>query len=256
MSRTLYQWRVKCATDNKYEYVWLDEAAGEPTVCPVNGAHTIVPVENTVVNRVTEAQVSIKEEYVPTQGFYQSQGYEMDVDGNVDSVTVLNHTWPYRVSLLMGWFYSANDNVGDTVQAYVASDVITGAIAAPVAVNDDTITVTSTVLDNAAIGYHMKLFDGVNQSDLGRVLAMDVGNSAIVVETASDQNYSPLTPTYVQQTVRVIDEMFINVPAVRYVFAEKKVGGKTLPPNIPLQIRYRNRSGGAKKLVYNVEYIY
>lgn len=256
MSRTLFQWRVKCLTDNQYELVWLHETDGEPTVCPVNAAHSISDLDNTIVDRVVEAEVSLKEEYVPTQGLYQSQGWEVDIDANVGSITIMTHTWPYQVSVLMGWFFSSSDNVGDKVEAWVAPDAVTGAIAGVVSLNDDTITVTSTVLDNTAVGYHMKLYDGSNQSYLGRVLEIDSGNSQIVVETPSDQAYSPLTPTYVQQTVRVIDEMYINVPNGRFVFAEKKMGGKGIPPTIPLHVRYHNRTGGAKKFTYNFEYIY
>lgn len=32
------RYRVRCTTDSKYEYEWSET---EPTVCPVNGAHTI-----------------------------------------------------------------------------------------------------------------------------------------------------------------------------------------------------------------------
>lgn len=254
MSRTLIQWRVRCLTDNKDEFIWLDENDGEPTTCPTNASHSIGAV--TEVDRVSESEVALKEEYVPTQGYFQSIGREVDIDGNVGSVTLIDHTWPYQVTVLMGSFFASSDNLGDMLEAWVATDKITGNIAAPVAVNDDTITVTSTVIEKLAIGFYMKLYDGVNQSDLGRVLSVDSGNSQITVETPSDQAYSPLTPTYVQQTVRVIDEMYINVSNVRFVFAEKKVGGKAIPPKIPLTIRYHNRTGGAKKFVYKIELIY
>ena len=62
-----------------------------------------------------------------------------------------------------------------------------------------------------------------------------------------------LTPTYVQQTVRIIDDMYINVAAAKMSFAEKKMGGKALPAGIQLLVQYTNRTGGAKKFAYNIE---
>lgn len=256
MSRTIIHYRLRCVTEDRHEYVWLEESEGEPTVCPVNAAHTIDSSKTAQIDRVTQEEVAIKEEFVPTQGYYQSKGYEIDIDANVGSYTIMSHSWPYQITMLMGWFIASAENVGDKVEAYVASDIITGAIQAPVAVNDTTITVTPTVIENTAIGYYLKLFDGVNQSDLGRVLGVDSANSQITVETGSDQNFSPLSPTYVQQTIKVIDDMFINHAGAKYSFAEKKMGGKAVPPGITFDIRYLNRTGGAKKFCYNMEFMY
>ena len=256
MQQNLFYWRVRCVTDDRYEHVWLNQLNGEPTVCPINNTHTIDATQNTVMNHMLEQEFVMKEEGTPTQGIFQAKGFEMDVDGNVDSLTIQSNSWKQPITLLHGWFYSTPDNVGDKLEAFVATDTIIGAIGAPVSINDSVITVTSTVMDNTLLGYHLKLFDGVNQSDLGLVLGIDVGNSQVTMETPSNFAYSPLSPTYVQQTVHVIDEMFVNAPYVRYSFAEKKVGGKNVPANIPLDIRYYNRTGGAKKFTYVVEYIY
>jgi hypothetical protein len=37
----VYQYRVYCETDAKWEYIWLDETVAAPTTCPVNSGHTI-----------------------------------------------------------------------------------------------------------------------------------------------------------------------------------------------------------------------
>jgi len=234
----------------------MEEGEGLPMSCPMNNMHVIDQDQTVEVDKIMTSEVSIKEEFVPTQGYYQSQGCELDIDGNIGSVTSMDHVWPYQVSILMGWFYAAAENVGDKIEAWAGGDTITGAIAAPVAINDTVITVTPTVIEHTAIGYHMKLFDGTNLSDIGRVVSIDEMNSQITIETPVDKVYSPLTPTYVMQTVRLIDDMFVNAPNVRYVFAEKKMGGKGLPPGVPISIRYTNRTGGSKKFSYNIEYIY
>lgn len=251
---TVYKWELWCETDSRYETVWLDK---EPTQCPTNFVHTIATSPGPrVIAEVSNQTVSMQEEFTPTQGYYQSLGRELEVGGNVGEVTVLELTWPYRISLLNGWFYSTSDNVGDKIEAYVATDVITGAITGDVVVNDTVISVSPTVMENVAVGYHLKVFDGTNQSDLGRVVGIDRIHSQVTVETASDKAYSHHTPTYVKQTVKVIDDMFINLDRKKYSFADKKLGGKSLPPGVPLQVRYTNRTGGEKIFTYNMEYIY
>jgi hypothetical protein len=250
---TINKYRVYCVTDTKYEEIWMEE---EPTTCPIDTAHSIDGSLTTIVEIREPNLIEIKEEFVKTQGYYQSLGYEAEIDGNIDSTTTMTHSWPIQISILDGWFYSDNTNVGDKVSVTVAKDMVTGGIIAPVSVDDKTITVQSTVIDNTGIGYYLKLTDGVNMTDLGRVLSINAGNSTVNVENGSSFAFSHASPTYVQQTIRIITDMFINVPNCRFAFAEKKHGAKNLPPNIPLHITYTNRTGGAKKFYYNIEHIY
>lgn len=171
-------------------------------------------------------------------------------------MTSHTHSWPYNTTILAGWFNSAAGNVGDSVNVYVAPNIVTGAIGAPVSINDVDITVTPTVIDNIAIGFHLNLTDGVSLADLGRVIAIDPIASVVTVENGSTSVFSPLSPTYVRQTVHLVDNLHINVSNTRYGFAEKKLGGKNLPANIDLVIEYKNITGGAKDFTYNIEYIY
>jgi hypothetical protein len=251
---TLWNYRVWCATDNKHEYIWR-EAENYPSTCPTNTSHTIDAAQTVVVEIRDPNLIQIKEEFIPTQGFFQSVGSRETIDGNVNTVSAMTHSFPYSTTLLDGWFYSTAENVGDDVSVEVAGITI-GATGAPVAVNDKEITVTSTVIDNTSIGFHLTLTDGVNSSDMGRVLGIDSANSIVTMETGSEHIFSPLSPTYVQQTVRLIDSLPINTPNVRYAFAEKKMGGKNLPPNVPVTISYHNKTGGEKEFAYNMEIIY
>ena len=42
----------------------------------------------------------------------------------------------------------------------------------------------------------------------------------------------------------------------KYTFAEKKIGGRALPANLPITINYRNENGNAKAFVYYTEILY
>lgn len=255
-SRIVYKYRIYCTTDSKYEYAWLPSTDPAPTTCPINSGHSIDPQHTLIVDEVVQDQVVLKEETVATQGFYLSTGNELTIDGNLDSFTTTSHSWPFQVTLLTGWFYSTEDHVGDKVSVTAAPNTITGAIVGLVSPSDTVIPVTQTVIDNTAIGFHIDLTDGVNLSNMGRVLEIDAGNSTITLETGSTHTFNPLSPTYVRQSVSIIEDMFITTGNVRYAFAEKKQGGKAVPPNIPIQICYHNRTGGTKKFAYNIEIMY
>lgn len=256
-TQQLKHWRVYCETEDTYREWWLPTDASTPTTCPVDTNHTITNnLTSEVAIETIVGRVKIEEETIPTQGFFMFEGFKKDIDGNVGSVTTITKSWPYRISLLEGWFYSQDDQVGDMVEAVVGPETVTGAITAPVSVSDTEISVGDTVIENTAVGFRLNLTDGVNVADLGRVLSIDSANSTVSVETPSSHAFSPASPTYVRQNVDIVKMISLNVGKVRYGFAGKKMGGKTLPPNIPLEIRYINVTGGEKSFSYNIEYIY
>jgi hypothetical protein len=129
-------------------------------------------------------------------------------------------------------------------------------ISAPVYAGNTTINVTSTVTDNLNSGYYVNITDGVNNDLLGEVIDINAISGNITVETAATNSFSPLSPTYVQMTVKIADCLCINVGGLRYAFAEKKLGGKYIPKNTPLYIHYTNNSGNAKTFTYHLEYLY
>jgi hypothetical protein len=250
---TVYKYRVSCATHG-YVYVWSET---EPTVCPNNYGDTIYPAQTVIVDKVETNTVAIKEETIPTQGYFRSVGFSQNItDATPGSLTTFNHSWPYRTSLLEGWFFATSAQIGDYVEVFAAPNTPVGAIAAPVSAGATTFSVTGTVIPNCALGYSIKLSDGVNVDDCGEIISMNSSTNQITVQTATTHSFSPLSPTYVLLTVKVIEGFYINVGEQKYEFARKKVGGKTIPPNVPISIIYHNVSGGTKKFCYNMEILY
>jgi len=254
MSTVVNKYRVSCTSGDGFQTVWSTDT---PTVCPLNSAHSINPALTTIVDTVSSRVVAIKEEMVPTQGYYKLNGYNQVIPaGTPGAITTFSHSWPYQVSILNAWFIPRSDQMGDSVDVTVAPNSVIGAIAAPVNIGDTIITVTSTVLQHAVIGFHINITDGVNVDELGRVIAIDSNNSTITMETPTTHTFSPASPTYVRLNVKFIENLSISCPAVRYVVAEKKSGGKGLPPNVPMTVMYRNNDGQAKTFAYNLEYIF
>ena len=249
------EWEVYCLTDSVYRTVWNTT---EPTTCPDNNAHTIsTNPPPRIIQTIENQRVKIIEEDGITQGTYKFKGYCYNIPaGNVGNVSTFLHTWKYPISLLNGWFISSDDMSGDKIDFTVADNSVIGAIGAPVYAGNTEITVTSTVLENISKGFFVNITDGVALDDLGEVVDINTANSTITVDTAATQTFSPLSPTYVRTTIKVIEDFSIPVTNQRYAFAEKKVGGKFLPKNTPVNVRYTNNSGNAKTLCYNMEYLY
>lgn len=254
MSTTIYKYRIPCTTTSTYEYVWSETT---PTTCPVNTGHTIDSANIIIVDKVEKNVVTIAEETIPTQGYYRAKGDKLLItNATPGSITTKTITRLYRQSLLEGWFFTETNQIGDYIEAFVAPNTVIGAITAPVTVGATTFSVSPTVFQNIAIGFSIKLSDGTNIDDVGECIGIDTGNSTITVETPTINSFSPLTPTYVLLTVKIIEGFYINSAPVKFEFAQKKLGGKTLPPGVPLVIYYHNLSGGTKSLSYCLELIY
>lgn len=256
MTTTLKKWRVYCETELTYHDVWLDADDPKPTTCPVNTAHTVNDILTIDVSEHNiTTRVIIEEEYsTKTQGYFRSKGVKMVIDGNVGAVTSEIMTWDYPITLLTGWFHAKNNHVGDWVSCKIAPDMIIGSIEAPVYVGNTDITVSYTVTQNSAIGFDLTLTDGVNSNYMGEVIA--INGNVFTMKNPAVNSFSPLSPTYIKQTVTVVDRISIEVPLSKYSFAEKKQGGKGIPPNVPVVIYYHNESGGNKFFSFNVEYMY
>jgi hypothetical protein len=249
---SVYEWEVYCTTENQYKYTW---SPFTPTVCPTNASHPISSNPK-IIRSISDTMVKIKEEdKYATQGIYQFRCYHVDIpESDAGNVYSFDMTWPRPVTLMTGWFYSTECNIGDILNANVTATV--GAIVAPLYTNTSIITTTSTVFENLYQGYSVHVTDLTNFDTLGEALTVDSANSQVICEKPSSHTYSPLSPTYVQMTSRVIRDMYIPVGNQRYAFAEKKIGGRSLPANIPITLNYTNNSGNAKTFTYYVEILY
>lgn len=255
MSQTVYEWELYCTTEGAYKNTF---SVVEPTTCPTNSAHTISTDPGPrVIDEISSQQFKLIEQDGVTQGIYKFRGSKQNIPSQTPgTVNTFTHQWSYPITLLNGWFISTDDMVGDIVECTVAENTIIGAITQPVYVGNTVISVTPTVTKNLYEGYYVNITDGVNLSNLGECINIDSGNSTITVSTPSTNNFSPLSPTYVRMTVGVIDNFQIPVGKQRYAFAEKKVGGKYIPSDIPIHIKYTNNTGNAKVYAYNMEYLY
>ena len=249
---TLNHYKIFCNTDNKYEYIWSEE---EPTICPVNNSHSVDLNSISIVHEVGTNIVTIKEENIPTGGNYMCECFQILAATGPNVNTSEDYTWPFPINVLEIKIAPREENAGDDVSLCVAPQTIVGAITAPASSSATEIYVTQTVIDNMMVGYHCHLFDGVNQDDCGRIVSIDKINNKITVETPTVNSFSPLSPTYVQMTVHVINSYVFGPPQV-YAVGDGKIGGSYVPANTTVRVTYRNKTAQPKTLSAQLDYLY
>lgn len=117
------------------------------------------------------------------------------------------------------------------------------------------ISVSTTVIQNTKLGYYLKLFDGLQAFDCGKVLFIDTLNSKVYVENDITLSFSPASPTYVLQTVYMFKDADLGEPWLHDI-GRSKIGGSYIPANTVVTVHYKNNSNFSKKVVGRVEYLY
>lgn len=246
-------WRIECLTDGRYEYT---DSAIEPTVCPVNVLHSVGVIKkigDTDVITISNA-IEIQEEKVATGGHIQMSSRCMEITGS-PAIQYMDFTIPVNINVISMAYTSTADHTGDMIEVEIAPNTTIGVIGAPVSVDDVLITVSPTVIENLKLGYWVYLTDGVNFNDLGRCLNINTDTSQITVEEPAINVFSPLSPTYVQMTIKMVHEWHFGPPqSIR--LGSDKLGSSFIPANTQVRLAYHNQTGSSKNFIAFSEYLY
>jgi hypothetical protein len=248
MATVVNKYRVYCNTEAAYVYVWAET---EPTVCPNNNGHSIDTGKTTIDATIEENTVEVKEENTPTGGHYRSccQAFTANVGSNTH-----DFSYPYPISLLSATFNSGPVTEGDTLSMDVGPGTTIGVITSNVAAEATIISVSSTVIDNIAIGRCAHLDDGTN-SERHAVTAINTASSQITIDTGATYAYNVATPTYVKMSVCMANSLEI-IPNCRYVLGDSKIGGSYIPANTTIRIIYNNTGESAVRVRPIFEFLY
>ena len=258
---TVSKYQVYCTTENKYYTLWNDSL---PTVCPNNSAHSISSVS--VIDIISDQDVKIIEENPPidapsTGGHYAATTIVLDIPAATiaGEVTTTTKCFHYPIGLMAVHFTSTTDMEGDVLNADMALDTIVGIITEDVDIGatcvDIGISVSSTVIDHMEVGYHVRLFDGVNQDDVDKCYSIDTENQIIKVNKETTHAFSAASPTYVQMTIEMLQDFVIG-PAQTYQLGLNSSGSSYVPADTIGSFRYENWEMSAKRLYLFLEYFY
>jgi hypothetical protein len=192
-----------------------------------------------------------------TQGEYQARSFEMQIDNAQGTTKEYDIVFPYAVSVFSAYFVCKSHHSRDIVEAIIAPDTIIGAITSDVSIGDTEINVQQSVIDNLKLGYHVKLFNGVDADDLGQVIAINKLENKITLENATTFSFSASSPTYVMMNIYFVKN-FVLADAYRLDLGKDIIGGSALPANVPLRLKYTNREGTTTDKYFNIvlEYKY
>lgn len=216
----------------------------------------------TTENGLPQSQIEVREEFIPTGyqktgGKYQARSYEIVVDQAQGAWKELDVVFPYPISIFSTEWIEKPEFEGDELQVLALPDTITGALSANVAAGATVIDVSQTVIDNTALGYNLKLDDGTNIDDMGRVFGIDKDNLKLTMETATTNAFLASSPTYCKQSIEFVPHICLSGLG-RVELAKDVVGGSYIPANAILRIRYRNNEGSTTNKVFSaiLEYKY
>lgn len=250
----LLKYRYYCSSESTNIEEWREESEGAPTQCKNDSGHTIDSSSIVIIETRADNIVKIQEESVLTGEHFSSTQVKLSCAAN--SWTEVDVSFPFPVSLLDAQFIVSSENKDDEIEAIALPDKIIGTITADVAVNDTEITVSQTVIDNTAVGRNLKLDDGTNSEDLGKVLSIDKTNLKITVENGAANAYTASTPTYCKADVYFVENFTLGHPG-RHTVGQGKIGASPLPANEVLRLRYNNKhASNAKDFYIQIDYLY
>jgi len=126
---TYYKYRVKCDTENNWQYWILPSTDPEPTKCPNNTSHSVNTVLTSVVETISENVVTIKEESIQTGGHFGTRTVDLTISPTASASTEM--WWPYPVSATVLKFTTNDQMIGDCISLAIGSDTIVGGLLLP-----------------------------------------------------------------------------------------------------------------------------
>ncbi len=247
---SIFKWRINCQTHNN-QFIW---SPTKPTVCPVNNADTINGSLTTIVDKITQGTVSIKDDFGLTGGNFKTESRYLEIAPN--STNHIASVWAYPVKVSLAYFMATEENKDDLLDVIVAPNATIGAIVAPIGIGATSCVVQSSVLDFLNIGYRLRLTDGSNTHECGIVTAINKETATVTFTVPTVNTFSPLTPTYVQMSIYMVEDMRIGPPG-KYMIGEGKIGGSIIPAGVASHVVYTNNSlTETKKFYCYIEYLY
>lgn len=190
-----------------------------------------------------------------TQGLYQSIVWKWDIAACAPGTEqdLEAKSFPFPISALsLEWYNTAEIN-GDHMALLIAPDTITGVLTQDAVSGDDVIYASDTVMANAKRGFKYEVVNGATSFKAGRILEIDKGSSSLKLENPLNADFP--AGSVLKQTIElspIIHLLDRYIPEI----GTNKIGGTTIPANVPMVVRYTNMDGQAKSLHIMLEYLY
>lgn len=230
------QWQIFCITENQVVTGW---GPTFPTVCYHNSAHTVNPNSWQLIQTITSDQVTIKQNPTTVGSAFWVKDIEFK---NVVSQTSQTTEFTFDIPVCVyGYDFFVDDtNVGDYMTIIASPDTVLGLITQNVSIGDVTLYAPAGLLGYGHIGYEIKITDGTNMDDLGRMKIIDKSTGIVTFTNASTHNYSSAN-TIVMMNYYVMKNYTISgYGQVRY--GDNVITATAIPAGTTVRYIYQNNS--------------
>lgn len=241
------KWSVFCETENKLLEVLSISGNPPPLICPNNPEHFLTPEKTFLLQVVQENQTKIKEESIPTQGFFKVEGKIINCPAN--SISQQDTGLKQAVSILAFYISPSPNNFKDVLDVYINLGTI-GILAEPIVSGSITLKIATPVFSNIPLGFEI-LVGGVC---VGEVLYKNTETQTLTMDAVISQNFAANSPIGLRN--RMMKNFIIGL-SPRYDLGISVIGGSYMSPNYSVTAVYTNKSPTEnKELIYHIEYLY
>lgn len=254
--RTWIKYRVYCL-DEAGGPAWVERISGDgttPAVCAHNNTHTVNTGSVQNIETISDKNVTILEESIPTGGHYRCETFKVtSLANSVNSTTI---SFPFPITIVRGSIQVEAAQRGDFVSV-TFPNVTLGVLTADAAIADTVLHVTSDVTTNMKLGFDVVLTDGSTYVDkVGRVINIDPVAGTITIQPALTGAYTAASTVYVQATRAFIDNVELGGGPAKEEFNSGRQTGASLPSNTVGTLIYNNTHGTENSVVLVVQYLY
>lgn len=249
-SKSVYQYRIFCKTENKFYYIWNTNV---PNSCPSNSSHILDTTSTIILDSVTSDEVTVLQKTNSTGINYRAESFIMQIPAN--STISKECSWLYNIAILTVNCTVGNENIGDLVNTYVAPNTIIGIITQNVTLGDTNIVVSDSVLQYLNIGYLLTISNGNQSINMGQCIDIKKDSKTIFCEKSANMNINSSNTSFVYMTIQNVKNMYFTQPETINL-ATKTIGSSFLPKNTKISIEYTNNSNTPKIFKFYLEMFY
>jgi hypothetical protein len=241
------KWSVFCETENTNLEILSISGNPPPLICPNNLEHILTPERTFLLQVIEDRQVKIKEESIPTQGFFKVEGKIIDCPAN--TVSHQDTGLKQAVSILAFFISPSPNNFKDVVDIYINLGTI-GILVEPIVSGSTTLKIATPIFSNIPLGFEIL----VNGTPIGEVLFKNNETQTLTMDTIISQDF-PANSTIILRN-RMMKNFIIGL-SPRYDLGISIIGGSYMSPNYNVTVVYTNKSlTEDKELIYHIEYLY
>ena len=238
---------IKTITFLYYKIKLTNDYIAQINLTVQSSAH-LYKVKN-IIDTTQVNEISIKTEEIKTGGNFKTTSLSLNIPGNTTSI--ISYIKPYRLSILEFTFRISSLHSNDIINAYVGKNTIIGVLASNAYINNNTIIVSDTVIQNIYIGYDLSITDGANVNLLGEVLS--IMDNVLTFSGTITNNFT--IGTYVRMSIKPVDNYVLG-PGGIYNIGSSIRGASGIPANTEISLEYTNTSNDIKTFTLYINLLY